>query len=541
HYKLVPLDPNAPDGSKLAICQDEFRQGIEELFERLLAGQTSTEVAKWVNTLPGKLGKEKDWAHGDVVRLARNPRYKGAIREANTVRVLERSTGRRPPRSNSPDQVEWRFDPAQQYVPVEVWDAVNEILERRKAQRGSPSTHRRRCARDPGNRRSGVWPSGAMFCGPCGAKEYRTRGQDSGGARYACSESLGVNPRCWIYITADAKVVQQEICTAVLAELLKLDGSFEALCKEVAGQARQVADGSDGRTVMLKRQLVDVDRKIQNLLKHAEAGNPSPSLRGRLLALEKQKSSLQEQAIADRQTGAKLDPLTPEYIRQECARLRPLLVEAGEQLWPVMRSLVPHIDVYPVEVIGWSRPRLLAEFDLHLVTLLPRQWQAFLRRRLKDSSETGFGSILTRRMRVLISPLPRFIQLAQRVAKLDQRVLSRKQIVEELGCDSLMLSRALKFAGNLRDGEVQIRRLKTLPDRRRVHKAAPGVTDKQGRVHTCQRQEDAPARIASSVLKYHKLGRTPYGIAKQLGCSAKLVRESLAWLEAAGHDMEGAA
>ena len=113
--------------------------------------------------------------------MIRNPRYMGVVTEGQTHRRLLRSSGKRVPEANpDPEAVLRRVDKHQRFVDAELWHRANAMLE----QRNPPREIRNRQARDPDNRRSGLWPSDALCCGACGGKLHRRLGQL--GTRYAC-------------------------------------------------------------------------------------------------------------------------------------------------------------------------------------------------------------------------------------------------------------------------------------------------------------------------------------------------------------------
>ena len=533
HYQLVRQDPNDPDSSNLLVTLDEFRDGINEVFQRLLSGQTPVEVARWINTLPDKLGKDKDWEYDDVVRMVSNPRYKGAVRDCNTKRILVRKTGNRPPQANDPADVQWRHDLRQQFVEPSLWDAVNDLLEKRKPDRGSSPVHMKQCLRDENNRRSGVWPSGALMCGECGAKLYRARGgSELAEPRYTCSCSYGICPTCWNYLSADVTVVRQEITKAVVDELLRIDEQFiDRLLKEAERQVHADSSEADPQAARDAKSLREVERKISNVVEHMEAGRASPTLGARLAELEQEKAQLESRQRIRQAASANLQVPTRQEVLDAIADIQRVLAETGDELWPVMRSLVPRATVYPVRIKGCDKPKMMAECEVHLLALLPTQWQAVMRQQLDD--EGGLArQLLIRNLRVFVSPLPKYIRaaLALKQAPVEG---SEKQVATRLTLSPGSLGHAKNFMKHLVNGELVVERLDTLPNRRHYRKVAPGIAG-QAFGNTADEAEATFQRLAPRVREYVDKGFTPTGIARRLGSTTLTIERILERLAKAG-------
>lgn len=511
HYKLVPRDPGEPDGEKICVVREELRDNVIEYFSRIAAGQTIGEVNAWANSLPDKLGRAEGWDYDDGARMVRNPRYKGLVRESETIRVLNRKTGNRDVKVNpNKDTVLEQIRIEQQIVDPVLWERANEMLSRSNP-RGQP--HVQRYPRDKKNRCRGLWPSGAAHCAWCGSKQHRSHGQ---GSRYVCSAAAGPSPTCGNYLSAETRDIVQNVFMAVVGELKTLEGFFPLLCKEVARQASQSSARSGDRVLKDQKRQDDLKRKISHLLDQIEQG---VAVKGRLAQRQAELEELEREIALRGSAAPRIQLPTPERIRAQIEELGGLVSTCGEEFLAWIRVLVPRIDLRPAKIPGLKKPLVQAHFHLHLSGLLPSQWRAFLGRHANSVENAELQRILVRPMVVVVTPLPRYAQIAPEAKKMADRGILQKDIARHFECDSGVVVGALKLMAQQPERALTAVPLESLPNRRKTRKPAPQMAHLNG-------SAGSPPEAGKFALKVSELKAQGYrakGIACRLGCGVAKV------------------
>ena len=524
HYCLVLRNPNDPEGGNDVVKRDQFQAEIQEFFERIAAGQTMAEVIRWANSLPDKLGRVEDWELDDGARMIRDPRYKGLLLEGRTKRVLKRKTGRRVAEPNdNPDDVLVREDLRQAFVTPELWQQANQMLD----DRNPPGRPRGLFyPREKKNRRSGQWPSGAACCGVCGGKMHRNHGA---GTRYICSNAIGDSPTCWNYVSAETKTISTVVGTAVVRELLRMEGTYAALANEVQRQAKLAAQTDPSVACKVQQKLADSKKKLARLVAKIEEGLVSNGINARIQELEMEIVDLAAQVALETATTPALNVPTAADIRKSVGDLETLIQQGGEDRLPPLRVLVPRMDLVPVHVRGVKSVCLRASFDLNLVRLLPAQWRSFLEKRAGHVDDPVLDAALVRRIAVIVTPLPGYTRIARQAAELVGRGVTQEAAGRELGCDPNVIRRALAFQAQQGGDELAVDVLTTLPNRRKKRHAAPRPGDAEG-----SDAQPVYQQIASRVAALIADGLAPTGISSRLGCKIQTVRRSLQWLSEQG-------
>jgi hypothetical protein len=137
---------------------------------------------------------------------------------------------------------------------------------------------------------------------------------------------------------------------AGLKERLMAPELVETFVEEFKGELRRAGRDAEDRRVLLRRALVDVDRKIAGIMKAIEDGNYNQTLTKRLSALEVEKAEI-DAKLAEMGTSAKIEihPNLFEVYRRKVEKLEQALAapdtqtEAGE----VLRSLIDRIELTP--------------------------------------------------------------------------------------------------------------------------------------------------------------------------------------------------
>ncbi|HDZ22132.1 hypothetical protein LCGC14_0302240 [marine sediment metagenome] len=519
HYRTVPKDPDDPDGPKINIANEEFGEQIVEYFERVASGQSIAEVNHWASSLPGRVGRLEKWDSEAGLRMIRNPRYKGIVLEGKTASVLERSTGKHRCRPNHDGDTEWREDPKQRFVSPDLWQRANDALDKTKHQRRPVDCY----PRDKENRRSGVWPSGALFCGWCGAKMHRR-----GVRGYSCSDSRGPSASCRNYLQVKTDVVLQEIPRTILDHLLEIPDTFEALYKEVREQARKTATGqSQAQVKQARKRLNTLKQGLGRLFDLVEKGQDSANLQARIAKRQKEIEELEESIAAATSLSPKLRIPTPSDIQNELERLVSIIEAAGEELLPHLRALAPRIDVYPVRIKGARRPALLAKFDVSLLTLLPAEWTAFMRQRLEAPKEGELPPLLMQPIELILTKLPEYVQIAQEAKRLFDGGMPNNAIARKLRCWPQTIRKAIALMEQQSGDRLDIEELTELPDRRRQSKFSPPTEEDEVIPGTT----GLTKRIVQTVDELREKGYTPNGIAASAGCRVSTVKRAIKWTE----------
>lgn len=272
HYNALDckVNGNAPFGYKTGddgkFAVDEFRADIvREIFQKYLNGVSFTEIANNLNLRGIKTAHGNLWNKCSFKRLLTNERYTGVyifddVRvEGGMPVIIEKST----------------------------FDEVQYMLQTKKNPQG-----RNRSAEN-------YILTGKLICGECGEYMIGMSGKSKNGTvhyYYACGEKRRTG-KC------KKKNVRKDFIEHLIAKTLNdyilQDDVIEWIADAV--EAIQKKQNEDPEMLLLKTQLDETQKKIQNMLKALEMGISTESTQKHMIALETQYSKISEQIFHKKQ------------------------------------------------------------------------------------------------------------------------------------------------------------------------------------------------------------------------------------------------
>jgi site-specific DNA recombinase len=319
---------------------------VRRIFQAFAGGKSPRAIAKELNEerVPGPDGRP--WGdttiRGQVDRatgILNNAIYVGRLEWNRCSYVKNPQTGKRVARPNPPEKWERADVPHLRIIDDELWGRVKARqqdvrIEMGKDERGNAlnRAHRRQ-----------FLLSGLLVCGCCGGA-YTIIGKDRYGcatrrSKGTCSNGVGIT--------------RQEVETRVLAglkERLMAPELVETFVEEFKAELRRAGRNAEDRRSLLRRALVDVDRKIAGIMKAIEDGNYNQTLTKRLSALEVEKAEI-DAKLAEMRTSAKIEihPNLFEVYRRKVEKLEQALAAPDTQTEAseVLRSLIDRIELTP--------------------------------------------------------------------------------------------------------------------------------------------------------------------------------------------------
>jgi hypothetical protein len=357
-----------PVGAK---TYDDFQKDPEatpiyqEWFRILRETGNCSRVADLLNERgiqTGKYSRRKSWDGAMVRRITRNPILKGMPARGFKHTVKHNETGRRIAVKN-PKGPHYRDYPHLVHVSPEVWQEVNDLLDRnnahfkRKSVNGSDPLLRvpRKRTRFPGQFakclycvRQYVWGGNGitqnLMC--CGARERR----------------------CWNSIGFSGPLAAQKLVAAITSQLYRLEG-FDDQFRELVRQASQHGEGiSTQRWSKLRQAEEALAHAKDNVRSAIREYGPKPIIAQQLAELEVSERAL----VRERRHLEALSHRTLE-LPQSVGELRQLLEEQFRELamdspafGDLMRQLVPEFQVYLVRLCDGGHPLARAKVRLDL-------------------------------------------------------------------------------------------------------------------------------------------------------------------------------
>ena len=286
-YEVVPPAPGAQDRGERRIKPDEA-EVVRRIFKAYAAGKSPRHIAHELNAagIPGPGGR--DWGdttlRGQLERgtgILNNTLYIGRLCWNRVSYVKDPSTGKRVARVNALDQREETEVLELRIVDQALWDACQARRQEMRFAIGQAEdgqklnvAHRRR-----------FLLSGLLRCGCCGAG-YTIVAAD----RYGCAQHRTKNT-CPNGTTIKRQRIEQRVLSALKDRMLapELVAEFIKAFAEEMATAQSEAVRTQGQ---VHRELADIDRKLEGVLKAIEDGVWSEALKARLKGLEARKAEL---------------------------------------------------------------------------------------------------------------------------------------------------------------------------------------------------------------------------------------------------------
>ena len=306
-YEVVPPSPGTQDGGERRIKPEEADR-VRYIFRAYAAGKSPRVIAREMNAanVPGPNGRP--WGdttiRGQVDRgtgLLNNTLYIGKLSWNRCSYVKDPRTGRRVARPNSTEQWEEVEVPDLRIIDQALWDQV------RARQASLELTTERAMSSQPLNdmHRNKFLLSGLLTCGACGGG-YTIIGRD----RYGCA-TRRCKGTCDNGVTIRRPVIESRVLGGLRDHMLAPDLVAEfvrAFAEEMAAAHRDAA----GVSQRLKSELVDVERRLDGVLRAIENGAWSDAL----------------------QLGCKIWRRARRHWPQRCAARRPLPPSCGSTRTP---------------------------------------------------------------------------------------------------------------------------------------------------------------------------------------------------------------
>ena len=242
------------------------------------------------------------------------------------------------------------------WVDDELWQAVKvrqEAIARQAAEKGLTGN------RLNGTHRRQFLLSGLLTCGLC-AGAYTICGKD----RYACANHTN-RGTCDNARTVKRQAIEARVLAGLKDRLLSPELIEVFIAEYLAELNRQNRDGEQAWTAS-RRELADIDGRINALIDAIERGIVTDSTKERLLALEARKQALE--SMSPPEQVPRLHPGIAKTYRAQVERLEEALNDPGirREAGEVLRSLIGKIVLTP----GAARGEVDAELHGQLGAIL---------------------------------------------------------------------------------------------------------------------------------------------------------------------------
>jgi len=203
---------------------------VREVFKRIAAGETSAEVAEWLDSIKfakAKWSRQAKWTTYNVTSMIRRTIYRGLETNRNKVSKRKLRTGKSDFVWNDPDKVETRKSERVWIVSDDLWYRANAVVDSRRIKH-QPARGAAHPLFGTARNRRGLLSGGVFVCGICGAAMY-SHGKKDGNFR--CSGASKGD--CWNRVYCLRERLFPAILDAVVNEVLSLDGVRAAVLARV--------------------------------------------------------------------------------------------------------------------------------------------------------------------------------------------------------------------------------------------------------------------------------------------------------------------
>jgi site-specific DNA recombinase len=319
-------------------------QVIARIFEAFISGKSPRAIARELNAekIAGPFGRE--WSdttiRGHASRgcgILRNDIYVGRLVWNKQRFLKDPVTGRRVTRIN-PDTErvvvevpEWRI------VPQQLWDQAQIRLQ---ALAATPATTKTRQTKFWERRRPRHILTGLVKCAACG-------GNYSPSGRHYLSCSTARRKGTCDNRTGIPRAVLEGLVIDGLKRRLMAPELVKEFIRAYHAELNQMRAKQESGVESDRRELSDVNRKLNGLIDAISEGLRAPGLQGRLDQLTKQKSELEARLEARSASVPQLHPRLAEVYAQKVEQLHNALEQpqTHDQALEVMRSLIDSVIV----------------------------------------------------------------------------------------------------------------------------------------------------------------------------------------------------
>ena len=262
---------------------------VRKIFELYASGQTMAEISRWLNSQGFTTSKGKPFTKSSLPRILSNEKYTGVysfkneIKEENAIpAIVDKTT----------------FESVQQMLkenrrmPSHKWSYTDFLL------------------------------TGKLFCGQCGNAMVGESGFGKCGHKYSYYSCLSKRRKL---CDCDKKSVRQDTIEPLIMNEIQAILKNDKLLEFIADKTWQYylsQDSDQEETRIIQKQIADLDKSLNNLVKSIELGVASPTIANRIDELELQKTALQA-ALADKELNRGFK-LTKDHILYFLLRMKNL-------------------------------------------------------------------------------------------------------------------------------------------------------------------------------------------------------------------------
>ena len=318
---------------------------VRRIFEAYACGLPPRQIALRLNEEgvagPRGRGRGASTIHGNAERgvgIINNRLYVGKLVWNKLRYVKDPETGKRRSRVNDNGAVIEKDVPDLRIVSDELWD-------RAKARQRQVSFTPTGAAKQPWDRRRPRYLlSGLVKCGVCGGG-YAQVSQTHLGCATARNKGL-----CQNRLT----IAREKLEAAVLAGLkhhLMTPELFKEFCDAFIAEVNRERMNASAARAAAEAELVNVRRRLRQIVDAIADGVAARTLRDELLALEGREDKLMAKLAATPEQKVVMNPGMAEIYRARVARLQEALdgSAAGREATEAIRSLVERVVLAPVD------------------------------------------------------------------------------------------------------------------------------------------------------------------------------------------------
>ena len=353
---------------------------VRRVFRDFAAGVSPRAIAQHLNAegIPGPAGKL--WIdttlRGHARRgtgLINNELYIGRLVWNRLRYMKDPASGKRVSRLNPPEQWIVKEVPELRIVDDALWQAVKE-RQAVLAVTYAPAIKAGHAERLNRTHRPRALLSGLVFCGSCGGR-YVLRGQN----RYGCANHI-MNASCPNSRTIARGVLEERVLAGLRDRLMAPEVAATAMRAYVEETNRLKREGR-AMAGADRRALVQVDKRIAEIVAVMEAGGYSRALMARLQTLESEQADLKRRLERTTEELPDTLPTLAGLYRRKVERLAEALQHPEERAaaTQAIRDIVGRITLTP----GPKRGEIDATLHGDLGTIL--DWAAEKRQELAEN------------------------------------------------------------------------------------------------------------------------------------------------------------
>ncbi len=353
---------------------------VRRVFRDFAAGVSPRAIARRLNAegIPGPAGKL--WIdttlRGHARRgtgLINNELYIGRLVWNRLRYMKDPASGKRVSRLNPPEQWIVKEVPELRIVDDALWQAVKE-RQAVLAITYAPAIKAGHAERLNRTHRPRALLSGLVFCGSCGGR-YVLRGQ----SRYGCANHI-MNASCPNSRTIARSVLEDRVLAGLRDRLMAPEVAAAAMRAYVEESNRLKREGR-AMAGADRRALVQVDKRIAEIVAVMEAGGYSRALMARLQSLESEQADLKRRLESTTEEQPDTLPTIAGLYRAKVERLAEALQHPEERAaaTQAIRDIVDKITLTP----GPRRGQIDATLHGDLGTIL--DWAAEKRQELAEN------------------------------------------------------------------------------------------------------------------------------------------------------------